>query len=269
MSVKCKDIISIIENIAPPCLASKWDNVGLLIGDDDFLIDTVLFSLDISDKVCDEAIKNGANLIITHHPLIFSPLKSINLNNYKEKIIYKIITNNINVYSAHTNLDIAEHGINDCLAKLLELTDVEVLEKAWEDKYKELGFGRVGYLSEPMPLEKLCHKVKDLLDIEYVNVVGQLKKQIRKIGVCSGSASDFIKKAYEAECDVYITGDVKYHDACDARDMGLAVIDAGHFATENIYMKHFYNNIRSLAANKNYEIKMILSKINSNPFEKV
>jgi len=271
MPVKCKEIISVVEKFAPPTLASEWDNVGLLIGDEDASITSVMVSLDIDEGVIDEAISKGCNLIITHHPVIFEPFKTLNTGHFKQKLIFKIISQNINVYSAHTNLDCAEKGINDYLACNLGLREISVLKKTHESHNgsTEFGFGRVGYLESPVTLKELCQRVKLLLGIDSVRVVGDLQSMASKVAISSGSGADFIGDARNLGCQCFITGDIKYHDACDARDMGLSVIDAGHFETENIYMAYFRDYLKTQFDINNFNVEVCLSKVYKSPFIRV
>ena len=268
MSIKCSEIISIMEDIAPLYLGYEWDNYGLLIGDENFNINSILVSLDVNEEVLKEAINKGANLIISHHPVIFSPLKSINRNNPKEKLVYDLILNGINVYSAHTNLDCAERGINYFLAQKLNLKDTSFIEKVYEDD-KSYGLGRIGNLEKPISLKNLALIVKDILKIDYLNVEGNLDDMVSKVGVLSGSGADFIEKVYGLGCDVYITGDIKYHDACDARSMGLKIIDPGHFASEDIYMENLLFSLENQLFMKGINIKIELSKSNTSPWLKL
>lgn len=269
MPVKLNDIISLMNIIAPAQLAVEGDNVGLIIGDEDSEISSILIALDIDDNVIDEAIKNKSNLIIIHHPIIFTPFKALNIKNFKERIIHRLILSKINVFAAHSNLDVARTGINELLVKKFDLTSVSILYKTYEDKGKEYGLGRIGYLTNPLNLYDLCFKAKDIFKIESVNVVGLLDRVIKKVAICSGDGTDFITAAYNAGCDAYITGDLRYHDACDARDMGIAVIDAGHFATEYIYMTKLCEELRKEFVKLNFIVNISLSNKNKDPISKV
>lgn len=278
MSVKCKDVIEIMNKLAPPCLTLKGDNTGLMLGDSESNIDSILISLDVNDDVCEEAAKKGCSLIINHHPFIFHPLNRIDFKSPRGRLIEKLISNGINVFSAHTNLDIAEGGINDYLAKILGLVNVEILDVTYEepaidvypsDANRKYGLGRIGTLNNPMTFKDLCTKIKQLLKVDSLNVVGNPDKKVHRIALCSGSGAEFIPNAAEAGCDVYFTGDIKYHAACDARDLGLSIIDGGHFASENIYMGYLADYLRGEFEKKNYTANIYLSEKNKDPFYKV
>lgn len=231
-----KDIIKIIENEYPKNLACDWDNVGLLAGKESQSIKTVLLTLDITPDVVEEAIYNKADLILSHHPLLFGGVKSFAEDNEKTNMYVKIIRNNICVYSAHTNMDIAPNGINQRLAELFNLTDTDPLES-------ETGLGRIGNISE-ISLKDFCETVKEKLKTPMLRVSGNTNALIKKIAIGSGSCSDLIPEAIKKSADVMITGDMKYHTAIDSVNMGISVIDAGHYPTEIIVMEMFENLLK-------------------------
>lgn len=278
MPVKCKDVIEIMNRLAPPCLTLKNDNTGLMIGSEDAEVSSILVSLDISDDVCMEAAEKECSLIVTHHPFIFHPLNRIDFKSPRGRMIEKLISGSINVFSAHTNLDIADGGINDYLANNLNLSDIEVLDVTCEEaaidiyplaENKKYGLGRIGFLSTPLTLKELCARVKSLLKIDDLDVVGDMNRVIRRVALCSGSGAEYIEAAVAAGCDAYLTGDIRYHDACDARDMGIALIDGGHFATESVYMGYLADYLRKQIEKKDSSVAVYLSTKNRSPFLKV
>ncbi|MBQ9518449.1 MAG: Nif3-like dinuclear metal center hexameric protein [Firmicutes bacterium] len=228
-----KDVVNAVEKLAPPELAEHWDNVGLLIGDEKKPCKRVLFALDAIDAVIDEAIEEKADMIVTHHPIIFKGVSSVNTKTALGRRIIKLVKNDIAVYCAHTSLDIAAGGTNDILADTLKLKNKEGLIPL------ENGFmGRTGSLDTPVSLREFTQNVIETLGMPSVNVTGDENTVIKKIGLCTGSGADrdFMLAAKKAGCDVYITGDVKYHDAQFADDIGICLIDATHFYTETIAM---------------------------------
>lgn len=214
------DIADQIEALAPTDLAEDFDNVGLLIGDAQKSVKKVMIMLDADKNTVEEAIDYGADLIITHHPVLFSGIKSI--TNHK---LLRLIENKIALYSAHTNLDSANGGVNDVLAEKLSLQNVAEITldtlKTRMGDVEECSFG--DYIKT----------VKKQLSISHVRYVGDVSKKISKVGILGGSGADLIPQAKNAGCDVYITADMKYHQAQIADDIDLCVIDAGHFETEN------------------------------------
>jgi dinuclear metal center YbgI/SA1388 family protein len=334
--VSCQTIIDIIEKLAPKRLALEWDNPGLMIGDFAKRIDKIMVTLTLEEQALDYAVKNRVDMVITHHPLFFKPVKSLRLDLPLGKLVRKVLQNDITVYSAHTNLDVAFDGVNDILANILELKSVRILKKTMEETYKKLvvfvprnhavsvrnaignagggfignyshctfsvqgegsfkphegsspfigevgkletvdevrietivhesllkkvisamlkahpyeevaydiyplsnegktyGMGRIGYLGSPMKLCNFCNVVKQKLKAKHIRVVGDLTKEISKVALCGGAGGDLISSAAFSGADVIVTGDVKYHDAIEAKAAGIAVIDAGHFYTEN------------------------------------
>lgn len=231
--MKAKDIIEIMNDWAKPSLIDDWDNSGFQIGNEDKEIHKLLISLDLDHDVLEKSIKEGYSMIITHHPLIFKPIKSITTNSYKEKLIYDLIKNNIVAYNAHTNLDQVKHGVSHELAKVLGLRDTEILHPT--DLDKKYGYGCLGNIKE-IELINYVEKIKTSLDTDSLVVYGDINRKIRKVAVCGGAGADFIYDAYKSEADVYISGDIKYHEAQLSLEYDLTIVDAGHFHTEKIIL---------------------------------
>lgn len=337
---KLKEIIGVLETLAPCHLAESWDNVGLMVGSKEEEIQKVLCALDVNEAVVDEAIREGAKCIVSHHPFFFAPLKKLNLDDAKGRMIKKLIQNDIAVYSMHTNYDIAKGGLNDYLCQLLKLENVKVLQEtgcrlfckvviyvptthlevvreeiikinhctigdykgctfsgqgegsfvplegsnpfigelgvvekvveskiefmAYKDEVNDLiekikvvhpyeemaydvydlvhlsepfGLGRVGSYAQPINFEELIKQIKQVFHVSYVRITEECSKPIQSVAICSGSGSDFIKAA-ALQADVYITGDMQFHKGQMAKEMGIPVIDVGHYASENIAMRH-------------------------------
>ncbi len=328
------DITKVIENFAPLYLAEEWDNSGLQVGNLKNAVNRVLVSLDATERAIEKAIENKCELIVTHHPFLFNPVSLIDLSSTKGKSIEKLIKSDINVYSAHTNLDVTNEGVNDILANIIGIKNKKVLKSTIYDylykivvyvpkthehnilkalstsgagfigdysdcSFSSIGIGRfrplegsnpfIGQLNEVEEVEevrieaivtkKILHKtiyeVKkahpyeevalDIIKLENLNeqygygrvgdidpislneafdmiksrlgtqnliVYGKKDIQIRRIAVCGGSGSDFIVDAKKENADLYLTSDIKYHDAQLAKELDLVLIDAGHFYTE-------------------------------------
>jgi dinuclear metal center YbgI/SA1388 family protein len=333
------DIIKTLENIAPPELAEKWDNVGLMIGSRSQEINKVLCALDINEEVIEEAIQNNAECIITHHPLFFKPIHQIDFETPKGRLIKKLICSNISVYAMHTNYDSVHGGINDLLCDKIGIVNTRVLhptytenvykvavyvpESHWEvvrqalvdhnicsighykgctftsqgegtfiplegsmpylgetgrlehveerkiecviheknirtvldtirqvhpyeepafDIYKlenmskVSGFGRYGQLEQELSIESFIIRLKKIFGLSYVRVTPFKDQTVKHIAICSGSGAEFIKSASKV-AELYITGDLKFHEAQEACALGLTVIDIGHYASEHSAMK--------------------------------
>lgn len=224
--MKISEVIRITDEICPPELAEEWDNCGWQIKCGDGDVTGVLTAIEVTGAVIDEAVKRGANLIITHHPMIFQGIKSVDVKTVLGNYIIRLINNGISVYSCHTDFDKVEGGNNDYIGEVLELTDVRCLDD---------GFTRVGNIKGDMTASEfaafVCRKLN--LSERSVRICGDPGKRVKKAGWCSGAGADFADAAAAAGCDVFVTGDVKYHEAREAAEAGrIVVIDAGHFGTE-------------------------------------
>ncbi len=361
-----KDIFKKLEEWAPISLGYEWDNNGLQVGSHSNLVENVLISLDVLEVTVDEAIENNIDLIVAHHPLLFKGLKQIDFTTPKGRTIKKLIENNISVYAAHTNLDVAENGVNDLLANALLVEDTKPLvetrtialykmivyvpkdyladvkyalnesgaghignysdcsfetvgqgqfkplkeanpfsgehdklsvfeevklevivseeklndavnqmikahpyEEVAYDIYKlqnenkSLGIGRIGCLNKKTSVQLLCEEIKESLDVKNLRVSGDLEKNVEKVAILGGSGEKFIYDAFEQNADVLITGDITFHQAQEAIELGLVVIDAGHYIEK--IMKHAVKDY--LEANfKSNSINFTVSEKNTDPF---
>lgn len=224
--MKIKDVIQIMEDWAPLDSQEEWDNSGLQCGNREDEVKGVLISLDLTMDILDRAIDQGFNLIINHHPLIFSALRSIEAGRHIDDILIKAIKNDISIYAAHTNLDVAEGGVNDVLASLLAYD----LDQVLQETQPGLGLGRYGDISE-ISLEDLAKRTSESLDSPVI-YYGDKDMEIRRLAVSGGSGGSMIGPAIEKGCQAIITGDIKHHDYLDGLAMGIGIIDAGHQATE-------------------------------------
>lgn len=225
--MKVSEILKKIDAFAPFSLAYEWDNVGLLCGDENAEVTGICVCLDASKEAIQRAIDEKCNLIVTHHPFIYNKLGAIDYNSYFGQMVTSLIKNNICLISAHTNIDKAQNGINQRLAKRLSLMDIKILE---EDEQNN-GLGRMGTLEKETTLFEFAEKVKKTLKTP-VRIVGDREKRIKTVAVGGGSCIEIADIAKEKGCDVLVTGDVKYHQAQDLVRDGLCIVDAGHYATE-------------------------------------
>lgn len=212
------EVLNYVDELAPFELAMKWDNVGLLVGDKDAIVTGCVLALDVNKDVLDFAIEQKANLIITHHPVIFGGLKKLTTDN----IIYKLVAKNISVISAHTNLDLVEGGVNDALAETLELENIRPLENTG-------GLGRVGELEKEMLPSEFVQFVKRVLFAESVNYTN-FEKPIKTVALVGGEGSDFAFACPEA--DAYLSGELKHHVFIDAQNMEKQIFAVGHHESE-------------------------------------
>lgn len=234
--LRVKDIIEELERFAPPALAEPWDNVGLMVGNLDQRVTTVFVCLDVTSDNVQRAIDCGADLIVSHHPLIFTSVNRIVEQDISGSILRNLIRHDISVYSAHTNLDHADGGMNDVLAEQLDLTEIRRFreDECTDGMGKPLdNIGRVGKLTMPMEMEDFVEFVRSTLGCRSIRSVGSPDDVIQTVALCSGAGGSGIYSAYHAGADVYVTSEVKHHEAQLAFELGINVIDAGHFETEN------------------------------------
>ena len=370
MSVKVKDIMGVMEQIAPRRLAEGWDQPGLAVGDPEREVKKVLVALDVIEPVIEEAKAIGADMIVTHHPmLLFKKIESITTENAVGRRIFSLIENGIAAFSAHTNLDIAQGGTNDVLAELAGLENIGILEETWaqslkkivvyvpvghedavrnamceagaghigayshctfgaagkgtflplegtnpflgeqgkletadeirletivpaeqanavvtamlaahpyeeaaydiypvEQKGKKEGIGRIGELPEAVPFRTFAATLKEKLGLDAIRLVGDGDKLVKKVGLCTGAGSGFIALADAMGCDAYLTGDIKYHEAQEAVEKGLAVVDVTHYASEVLIVPVLQRKIAEAAKENGWAIEVVCSEVNGQTF---
>ena len=234
--MKCKEVMECLERLAPPSYAEDWDNVGLLAGREDKEVKRIMLALDPSAKVIEQACHWPADMLITHHPLIFSGMKSITTNDFIGKKIYRLIREDISCYCIHTNFDAL--GMAEAVADRLKLSDCQVLETAFQNDLVMEGIGRIGDLPQPMTLEECAKYVQKLCKLPSVRLFGAFEETVKKVALVPGSGKSYIKQALMRKADVLITGDIGHHEGLDAVEQGLAIIDAGHFGLEKIFSSY-------------------------------
>lgn len=359
MSIKCQVVMEAMDALAPRQLAEEWDNVGLLVGSPCDKLHNIVVALDVTPEVVDFALEREADMIIAHHPLIFKAIRNLRTDLPLGKLLQRLIKADIAVYAAHTNLDIADGGVNDVLAAALGLEHCEVLsvtnseklvklvvfvpeshgeavrlaltkagaghignyshcsfqttglgtflplqgtapfigkagqletvaevrletimpekisrkvikamlkahpyeEPAYdlysvENTGKSFGLGRIGKLTRAVPLTEFSAKVKEVLKVKALNVVGSPDKLIRKVAVCGGSGASLLSKAVFAGADALVTGDVRYHDGQEALAFQIALIDGGHFATERLVVPCITQYLKKCAQENNWAVEI-------------
>jgi len=357
MAVQLRKIIRLMESFAPPELAESWDNSGLLLGNPDDEIQSAMVTLDVTMENVDYAAHHNIDLIISHHPVIFNKLAAIRTDTYDGRLLQKLLVHHIAVYSAHTNWDSAEGGVNDILAEQIGLKDVEGLipvkqealykfvvyvPSSYEDivrqalgeagagfigkyshcmfsvagegqfkplagthpfigainrlektaeirvetiipesrlslvvsavkmvhpyeepafdiypmvnKGKTYALGRIGSLNEPEEIRIVLRKIKRILHIQILSYAGNESLPIKKIALCGGAGASFLKQAKQAGADLYLTGDVKYHEAQEAVKLGMVIADGGHFGTERPSMVVLLQRLQAASIERNWEV---------------
>ena len=239
-----------MNRIAPKYLAEEWDNPGLLVGDSHQAVNKILVCLDLSDEMIQKAIELKAQMIITHHPLIFKPIKNVRTDLPLGRKISSLIKNDISCFAAHTNLDSAAGGVNDVLAKKIGLVDVQPFDD-------ELTLGRIGNLQREMSAKEFAFHVKKLLKADHIRLINAGDFLIKRVGICGGAGSEFISKAKFLGADAFVTGDVKYHEAQSAIENKIHIVDAGHFATEFPIVKVLAKKLKEEFARLNSPIEVV------------
>lgn len=219
------EIEAALYELAPRPLAADWDNVGLLAGRADREVGKILVSLDITEAVAEEAERMGADLIVSHHPVIFHPARSVTDRDPAGRLLLWLISAGLSAVCMHTNLDAASGGVNDALAAVLGLEDAAPVQEG--------GIERVGMLPEALTLPAFLTRVKAALAPNGMRYADG-GRPVRKVAVGGGACGDFLWEAAALGCDAFVTADLKYNHFLDAQALGLTVIDAGHFPTEDV-----------------------------------
>ena len=255
--MKLKEIINLIEKWAPLELAEDFDNVGLILGDENVEVKKALITLDTLENVVDEAVENKCDLIISFHPIIFDGLKKITTNTYVKRVISKSIKNNINIYAIHTNLDNHPKGVNFQISKYLNLNNTKILIPKIDCKG---GMGMIGELHKPAPEKEFLNYVKGIMKTSLIKHSTFLNKKIKKVAVLGGSGSFAIEEAIKAGADCFITADLKYHDYFRAENK-ILLLDIGHYESEQYTKELILNFLRK----KIPKFACVISKSNTNP----
>lgn len=370
MSVRVKDIMGVMEEIAPQKLAEDWDKPGLAIGDPEREVKKILVALDVIDPVVEEAKRIGADMIVTHHPmLLFRKIESITTDTLLGKRMFNLIQNHISAFSAHTNLDVAAGGTNDVLAELAGLENVEMLAETWAQSLKKIvvyvpvgheaavreamcaagaghigayahctfgaagkgtflplegttpflgeqgkletadeirletivpaeqvqtviqamlaahpyeeaaydiypveqtgrkeGIGRIGTLPEAMPFRAFAKRLKERLGLDAIRLVGDGEKPIKRVGLCTGAGVEFVSLAAAKGCDAYLTADIKYHEAQRAVELGIAVADVTHYASEALIVPVLQRKLQAAAQAKGWNLAVVCSEVDGQTF---
>ncbi|TCK04601.1 Nif3-like dinuclear metal center hexameric protein [Phorcysia thermohydrogeniphila] len=255
--VKLKEITAFLESAVPLDLQDSWDNSGLQVGWEEQEVEVVGFALSVSRTVLSEALREKVDLLITHHPVTISGVKSLVPFKYPNNLFLELAKKGVAVYSLHTNLDVSPLGPTAIIADELGLLDrVPIVTSP--------PYGSLGTLPTPLSQRELFFKLSEILEKDVYRVVGfKPENVVKKVAICSGSGASFIDLV-AGKADVYVTGDVKYHDALKSIDLGLTLFDMGHFGTERL----FYRKLKELLAKAfpSLKFKLLCEK---SPFEVV
>ncbi|MBC8352101.1 MAG: Nif3-like dinuclear metal center hexameric protein [Planctomycetes bacterium] len=231
-----QDVSDFLEGFAPSRLAEDWDNVGLLVGDPSLAVQRVMTCLTVTPGSANEATREGVDLIISHHPLPFRPVKRLTTETVPGRLLWQLIRDGVSIYSPHTRFDSAAMGINQSLAEGLGLTGIQPLvpdnDQNGNDDPNGLGAGRFGRLHAPLSLTECADRLKKFLAIEGLHVVGPTTRSIHQVAVACGSAGSFLEVARRKGCDLLITGETTFHTCLEAEATDIALLLPGHYASE-------------------------------------
>ena len=277
-----------MEDIAPPYLAEPWDNVGLLVGNEQASVNKIMVTLDVTDDVIQQAICEKVNLIISHHPVLFNSVKEINDKTLTGSTLLNLIQHGISVYSAHTNFDKAKGGTDDILAELLGIQDAAPLlpsssaesnatqldEKPILNQASDTGvgwgsLGRIGKLPEMISLEEYLRKIKKVLKTEVVDFIGDPARKIQMVASCAGAGGDFVEDARKAGADLFITGEAKYHEQLPVLNTDMALATFGHYATEYPAIISLKRRLQNFTNALQWKVDVISSQDYANRFRRL
>jgi dinuclear metal center YbgI/SA1388 family protein len=247
-----------------PDHAASWDSIGLQVGDPDDAVTQVLVSLDVTAAVLDEAERRGADLVLAHHPLLFRPLSRLTPATAAGKLALRAARSRCAVLAVHTNFDAAVPGTTTPIVDLLELRDVQPLEPLVEEP--SLGLGRVGMLADALTLRDVADRLAHGLPAPHLRVAGPLDRRVRRVAACGGAGDSLVASAHAAGADLYVTGDLRHHVALDALQLGMALIDAGHFATEAAALPMLCDRLAAAAAARGLTAGLLASATTTEPW---
>ena len=255
-SVKIKEVVSALERFAPLPLQEGFDNAGLQVGLTEAEVSGALLCLDVTESIVDEAIEKGCNLIVSHHPLVFHPLKRLTYADYVQRAVAKAIKNDITILSMHTNMDNAEGGVNFKIAEKMDLQNVGFFAEK-EVQGIKCGSGTIGEFAEPMAADDFIMMLKKTFDVESVQCNQLLRRPIRKVAICGGAGSFLLSDAIRLGADAFVTGEMHYHEYfAHEQEIQIAVI--GHYQSEQFTKEIF----KSIIEDECKGVRAVLSSYN-------
>ncbi|MFH0780487.1 MAG: Nif3-like dinuclear metal center hexameric protein [Pseudomonadota bacterium] len=269
MTARVKDILSSLNFEAPFSLAEPWDNVGLLVGNPNQEVTAILAGLDPTNTLIDEALRLGANTIITHHPVIFKPLSALDTSTPDGRLLEKAITNRLAVIGFHTNFDSAPCGVSTVLAELLGLDNLSPLIPAPEKTPAASGIGRIGSYRSPISSADFSKRVLDVLGLDSVQMAGTLPEEITSVAVCGGSGSEFAVHAHGLGADVFLSAEIKHNTAIWAIENNFCVIDGTHYGTEKPAVAFLVKILSAANHREKWNIRILETKTEYHPFAKI
>jgi dinuclear metal center YbgI/SA1388 family protein len=269
MDITVADLILALDQIAPFGMAESWDNVGLIVGDRDRSVSSVLIGLDPTNRLLDEALDLGADTVVTHHPAIFKPIPSIDTGESSGRFLELALTHRLNIVACHTNFDAVCKGVNDILADLLGLQDISPLVPAEAPFPDDAGLGRIGCYHQQKNKADFIELLLDVLDLDSVQIAGELPEMITAVALCGGSGSDFAETAKRSGADLYISAEIKHNVARWAEENDFCIIDGTHYATEKPAVRLLADKLRSYGSEKKWQFQIKETETEHPPFSTV
>ncbi len=256
-------VLDALDELAPFRLAEEWDNVGLLVGDPAALVTGILVALDVTPSVLVEAKRQGCNLIVAHHPLLFHPLAQIRADDPTAALVMQAIVADVAVIACHTNLDKVDAGVNGALASALGLQRWDALERTADGGE---GFGLIGDLAVPVEGAAFIHRIGQALGCRVVRVAGPVPEQVARVAACGGSGSSLARLAQERGADIYCCGEVKHDVGRWAETVGFCIVDAGHWATEQVVVRPLAARLEQRLAARGLAVEVAVSDVLADAF---
>lgn len=268
------EVLAFLREFAPPFLSESWDNTGLLIGSELRDVSRIVTCLTLTPDVAAEAVERQAQLVVTHHPVLFRAVQQITDGNPEGQMLLQLIEAGVAVYSPHTSYDSARSGINQQLAESLRLQSIQPLrvlkvegdsasDAIGEESVEALGSGRFGDLSEPVSLAEFIEATKWALGIQHTQFVGDPARQVQRVGTACGAAAEFMRDAAMVGCDVLLTGEARFHACLEARTLNIGLVLPGHYATERPAME----NLAEILSGQFPDLDVLASQVESDPVQ--
>lgn len=263
LMMECREVLNYLEEFAPLQTAESWDNVGLLLGSRDVPVSRIMTCLTLTPDVADEAIRRQISLIVTHHPLLFRAVQKITTDTAEGTMLLKLIEHQVSVYSPHTAFDNALAGINQQWCERLGLQDVQPLRpyEKISSENSSAGSGRQGTLPRPISLSEFIEQLKQLMQIPRIQFVGEGQQMISRVAVACGAAGEYLGDAHRSGCDLFITGETRFHGCLEARALGTALILVGHYQSERFACEQLAENLKG----KFPQLSVHASEVESDP----
>ncbi len=269
MEITVADLILALDKIAPFGMAESWDNVGLIVGDRDRTVSSVLIGIDPTNRLLDEALNCGADTVVTHHPAIFKPIPSIDTGESSGRFLELALTHRLNIIACHTNFDAVCKGVNDILADLLGLQDISPLVPADAPYPSDAGLGRIGCYHQPKKKADFIELLLEVLELDSVQIAGQLPDTITAVALCGGSGSEFAETAKRSGADLYISAEIKHNVARWVEENDFCIIDGTHYATEKPAVRLLAERLRGYGSEKKWNFEVRETETEHPPFSTV